>query len=567
MFNLKSELLLPAVLLVAASPFMAQSNPAQPTLGRTVEIQRTSEVCPTFRWEPMPNANGVELVVHEIKEGAGRRSDRTFSTQPSTTMPILRQVLPAGLLSWTPSTLNCLDTGRDYVWYVRPLDALGRAAGPWSAGSAIQVDEIGGVVDLPTLRQPDTERNVPASGGANAPVAGQSGGAGNGSNGNNGNGYGTGGIPAVLQHLENLQNQIQNHNDAVNARFDELEAQIMANQMQLDDIEERVRSHHQSTLPCTPERWRADRCAEQDSPLQVDSTFCFKMDLGAEMDAGYEIKPTVEVELGPGWDNVADVSGQAKLEFPALTPGPVPIPIPALQLELDAGIGGELEFCFSGLSFDGGAIEEGRAPDEFIELLVSSIESRRAEIVERAAMFAGDRNLTPDRLVDTLETLRELRTSNFGGTEPLAAFGDGPVRELITGMVDDTRIVELIDDPAVFVPTFDRSNPLAFCDTINSMPLLADKVGPVCNYVAEDMPDLVEVANTIDNLPLVVADQICESVPGLNCSADGLEDIRACRRDCRQTNRNCKNNCGIFAFSCRRSCEQTKNSCVDSCSN
>ena len=141
------------------------------------------------------------------------------------------------------------------------------------------------------------------------------------------------------------------------------------------------------------------------------------------------------------------------------------------------------------------------------------------------------------------------------------------VREFIGSVVEDPSILDLIDNPGQMMPGFDRDNPFALCEQIDGMPLVKEKFGPVCAFATEDMPDLSELADTIDNLPVAMADQICESVPSLDCSGDEFENRRSCRRECRARKRSCNDSCDPLAFRCKRQCELLKNDCIACCNN
>ena len=139
-----------------------------------------ADICPTFSWEGGPEAGAYELIVFRI-------TDRLIGSRVlhDAEIPVLIDVvIPAPTTSWTPSASECLEPGETYAWYVRKLGVYDQPDGNWSEGRMFEVDAWAASTLHPSLKKP---------------------------------GGGTGGIPAVLQQLDEIQVQMAEDRAALEA--------------------------------------------------------------------------------------------------------------------------------------------------------------------------------------------------------------------------------------------------------------------------------------------------------------------------------------------------------------
>lgn len=80
-----------------------------------------AEECPTFSWGGVSGADAYELVVFDVttEKGADVEAD-----------PVLQRRIDGSALSFTPALGECLESGRQYAWFVRGY--TGRRASGWS---------------------------------------------------------------------------------------------------------------------------------------------------------------------------------------------------------------------------------------------------------------------------------------------------------------------------------------------------------------------------------------------------------------------------------------------------
>lgn len=117
-----------AVVFLAPSTRAATSGTPVPEAvspGHKAGVARVGDVCPTFSWTAVPGAEWYELVAHVIGVAKGESRE------------VLRQELPGGATSWTPSLEACLERSRRYAWSVRAKGDGGVTE--WSAPSLFQV--------------------------------------------------------------------------------------------------------------------------------------------------------------------------------------------------------------------------------------------------------------------------------------------------------------------------------------------------------------------------------------------------------------------------------------------
>lgn len=540
---------LPRVVLVVLAVVLSGQAYAQldpPTAvspGSGEEADSIEQRCPTFSWGAVPGARAYEIEVYRALPAAGPRPGRlvTPDDRLTTSSPVLRVVIPAPASSWTPSSTQCLERGVGYVWRVREISGHSTFAGDWSEGRSFRVEperEIG-------------SRSLPPDGDLG--------------------GYQTdsapSGIPQVLAQLVALRDQIAADRAWLSSRLDALESQIDSTRTLLNGRLDTVLAEIDSTKPCTPQRWRQGLC----SVLEVEATVCFTLGLGGEVAAEFSVEPGMEISGGGSWHEIPHVEFKANLETPffaTLPPPlpPVPVVLPDIKAGVKAGVDGGIEICIAHLTIP--ISSQAAAASPFVDQLVTTLEARSGEITERLTDLLQARGLNGERIPEMLTALRNLRGGAIQVDEPLQVLRQGELRDLINTLPIDSHLAELLDDPSQFLPSIDPANPLGICSTFQGGAggAFGDRANQVCSFV-DGMPDLAEVANTINGLPTVIADRVCESIPGLNCSGDPVETTRQCRRTCYSQAIQCKLQCGVFGFACRRQCEQRKDNCVSCCNN
>lgn len=430
---------------------------------------------------------------------------------------------PSGA-SWTPPAGRCLEADREYVWYVRGTDAFGRPAGNWSAARRLRVAGA-------ASPEAETATADPSAGEGRFPG---------------------GGIPAVLEELGAIQEQLADHQAEIGRRMDAIDAQLA-------DLDADLFAHAESVKPCTPERWRDGKCRI----LQVKASVCFGVDLGADLRASWALQPGMEIAAGGSWHEVPHVELKAKLQAPLLAGvGPAQIAVPSVQGGLGAGAGGGLQVCVADLTIPLDGEAAARGSDPFAEQLVQALELQAGAITERITDLLDERGLDGSRMAETLQALRAVRGGGQPIDDPSEVLSEGPLRELIDTLPIDGELAALVADPAPLLPRFDPENPLEICEEFGSGGLLGGNAAAVCGFV-DSMPDLVELADRVENLPTQVTDQICDSIPFDECGT--FVSKAECRRGCRSQARSCKNQCGPFQFACRRDCETRKDACVACC--
>lgn len=122
--NCKKVFTLAAVVLGTGVSSAGQApvpvSPGDPETLALVEAR-----CPTFSWATVDGAVGYELVVYQVAE-QGEKAE-----------PVLRQSLPGGVSSWTPSFDRCLARAGRYAWSVGAAGPAGSTE--WSKASLFQV--------------------------------------------------------------------------------------------------------------------------------------------------------------------------------------------------------------------------------------------------------------------------------------------------------------------------------------------------------------------------------------------------------------------------------------------
>ncbi|MBA4373491.1 MAG: hypothetical protein C0402_11600 [Thermodesulfovibrio sp.] len=119
--------------LATAAGVLSAGAPTPVSPGGSAESPDVSTPCPTFSWGAVEGAKAYELAVFEQAGEYLAYADNLAISGNS----VLKKIIPAPALAWTPGAGHCLRPDNTYTWYVRSVDVEGQ--GIWSAGQAFEV--------------------------------------------------------------------------------------------------------------------------------------------------------------------------------------------------------------------------------------------------------------------------------------------------------------------------------------------------------------------------------------------------------------------------------------------
>jgi len=181
-------------------------------------------------------------------------------------------------------------------------------------------------------------------------------------------GNGTGGIPAVIEQLQTISAQLTD----IQTRLTALEEANQSQTVQLTGLQDEL-------VPCTPERYEAGQCGDNETPFDLAITLCASAGGEAKGEFKFSFASKTELRGGLGWKEVLDADLIDEASVPGvLFAGPIPVILPS---EVALGGGGS-----AGLGLDG-CIEVGKisigqfVPRERILTMINKIASSRSELV------------------------------------------------------------------------------------------------------------------------------------------------------------------------------------------
>jgi Chaperone of endosialidase len=121
-----------AVVSLTGNVWSAQTVGVSP--GSDAEVLAIGQRCPTFSWSVGAGAVSYRIAVFEKTTG----EVLSYENMETTAKPIIDKEIKAPALSWTPSASECLEAGKQYVWYVESKNKNGK--GQWSGGKVFEVD-------------------------------------------------------------------------------------------------------------------------------------------------------------------------------------------------------------------------------------------------------------------------------------------------------------------------------------------------------------------------------------------------------------------------------------------
>ncbi|MFQ5525084.1 MAG: hypothetical protein ACE5GX_02375 [Thermoanaerobaculia bacterium] len=151
------------VAMTVLVPTAWASGPVAVSPGSASEFSPVHTGCPTFSWSAVEDAEGYEVVVYAVAQKA-IGDGFLIESSAEDVSPVLRQSIPAGAFSWTPSAESCLEMFGRYAWAARAVEA--EPTDGWSESRMFRVDpdpivkRIGGVLES-ALEQYFEARGLP----------------------------------------------------------------------------------------------------------------------------------------------------------------------------------------------------------------------------------------------------------------------------------------------------------------------------------------------------------------------------------------------------------------------
>jgi hypothetical protein len=339
---------------------------------------------------------------------------------------------------------------------------------------------------------------------------------------NNGNGNGTGGIPAVLEKLDAIFEQVQD------------------NATTIADLKARIEVLDANTIPCTLDRFLNDECGDYNLPFNLSVSLCAVLEGNAGAAADFQINNNNTIDLGIGWPNVAIANFNRTLEFPGI-PGagwaglavgtPVGFvygsPIPNLQAGVSGSVGLGLDGCIDI------PIPIRDVPRDEIIALMASWEAKGSALQQNIMYHASNLDLRPDQLNTALSAMEVVQSktlteqADIAINDPLQIFNRGSsLGTLMDVLPVGDRVKQIVDSPELLMEAVSRSLSMqnltdvdGLCEMAgdSSAPeLLKKPLSSACKPAkkAPDFDKLIALLERIDSLPTAtrVKNLICNNV-------------------------------------------------------
>jgi len=326
---------------------------------------------------------------------------------------------------------------------------------------------------------------------------------------------GTGGIPAVLEKLNQISAQIEN------------------NQKQIEALQADVSKLESNAVPCTLDRFINDECGDYNQPFDLSITLCGNTAANAGVAADFQINNTNEFHLGVGFAEVLDVALVRNIEFPGI-PGAAlagaavyGLPFPNLQAGVDASAGIGLEGCITI------PIPIKDIPREEVISLMRRWQLQGTSLQQNMMTAHRRLDLEPNRINSGLEGLEIVQSRSLsesldsGLNDPIKLFSRGTSHgKLIEVLPIGDKIQEVLDTPELLVeslsqdiPRANLANAIQTCadfDAPDAPELLRNATKNMCKPLNE-LPDFERINRAlqkIDSLPTAqrVKELICNNV-------------------------------------------------------
>jgi len=293
----------------------------------------------------------------------------------------------------------------------------------------------------------------------------------------------------------------------------------------------------QDIRPCTPERFLADECGDDQHPFNLVVTLCGNLGAEATVSGSFAIENHNSLEFGVGWPEVVHVNLDRQVQFPGI-PGlgllyPPGVWLGAPLPDVEAGASGrggvEVSGCIEGVSIPIGQ----EIPRERVVALIEELDRGARDLQSSIIHSLTARNLTPQRVasaVDAVEAFQENRfvPSELGMTDPLQIFQTGPLREVAAALPIGSRMQTLLDDPSELIPDFgsdligslDDMQGLCGLD-LSDRPTVDRAIGPICDLL-DRTPTFERFAASIEligDLPEEVKSAVADLLPEIDPGA------------------------------------------------
>lgn len=297
---------------------------------------------------------------------------------------------------------------------------------------------------------------------------------------------GSGGIPEVLRQLELVTGNLE----VVTSKLESIESRLTFQRAQITELQEQ-------TIPCTPERYRANLCGDGNLPFDLVVSICAGMGGSAGIDGKYAIDSKMSIQGGVGWKEVLDVDLTAEAGMPVVLKAPFlpPVILPnEIAISGGASIGLDVNGCIEGIKIPiGGNIDRAR-----IDALLAMLEDGSSEIQE-SLLSAMESTYNFTAITAALEAQRSIASNRFESADPLSVFTDAQVRELLANLPVGSRLSELVGNPADMVPDFDPTN-LNLCDSFQGSLVISEKTARLCTFVGTSLPQFNTVADAFERI-------------------------------------------------------------------
>lgn len=335
-------------------------------------------------------------------------------------------------------------------------------------------------------------------------------------------GRGTGGIPAVLHKLDELQKQLDDNAE-----------QIEALQTQVSTLDANV-------TPCTLQRFRDGLCGADNHPLDLLVSVCGKVGAQAGVQLKYAFTSNLDVQGGIGWKDAPDVHIVENAQLPAVAlagipPLAVPVILPSeLAAQGTAGVGLGLDGCIAPIRIPVGKqlaepvalaiLEklEAQAPPIALALLAELGGGEGAPAsVAGAGAGAG---MSLEALGNALAAGEALRDQLIQDDDPMGAFTRGPIGDLAGALPIGNTLSSILADPsAMALPGLQGDSgagPAALLDGVAGNVCagpLGGPLAPLCSFIDARVPGIDRV---LDLIP------VFETIPNLvNDAVDGVREL------------------------------------------
>lgn len=330
-------------------------------------------------------------------------------------------------------------------------------------------------------------------------------------------GRGTGGIPAVLRKLEEIQKQLEQ------------------NQGEIAQIRSQVETLDANVTPCTLQRFRDGMCGTDNHPLDLLVSVCGGVGTNAGLALKYAFTSNLDVQVGVGWKDAPDVHIVENAQIPAiLTFGPVPVVLPSeLAAQVDAGVSLGLDGCLAPIRVPIGK----QLAEPTVLAILENLEAQAQPIADSlvaqldkgsgGGAGGGGAAIGLARLGNALTAADGLRDQEIMDDNPMAAFGRGPIGDLADSLPIGERLASILDDPEqLALPGFGGGEgagagggtlvPSGIAGDVCSGPL-SGRLGPLCTFLETRIPGVDRV------LDLVPAIEIIPNI--VNDAVDGVREL------------------------------------------